>query len=731
MRGLLLAGLLFGSNVMAETTAKNMDFSELSNNLPAHWVISGTETPVISKQPALGNITAVQVSRTGNTEGEYADVSQMISFPYSGKTLRLSGYLRTKNVSAQGYAGFWLYQTTESSDTAQYNDMEVEAVNGSNDWQRYTLTAELHADTEALHFGVMQVGTGQTEMAQLTLTLDEQPIEQAPLKQRPIFTADLPHQFEQDSGLRFTALSKTQQDNLAALAKVWGFIKYYHPESAAGNLSMDAELFRLIPAVMSVDNNARDKLLTQWINSLGELHACNSCKNSSDAALVHAEQHWLSWQLSASLNQALAKVYAAQLPEKHYWVKPTSVGSPQFNEKPYNDISSEDTGFRLLAVFRFWNMIHYYSPNRHLTEQPWEQVLATAIAEVVGSTTETDYLLALSRLIYAVHDSHTQLTVKNDALSGYIGKNMVPAEVRFVEGKPIVYQVHQAAPALQVGDIITHINDKPVSDRIEHLRPIAAGSNQPTQHWLIARYLLRANAEQLALRVTRQGKSIPLQLTLVDSSTQRRSMAELAHYNHGDQAYQVLDDNIGYIRLDKMEGQSVNQMMTALANTKGLIIDIRSYPSKFVVFELGAHLYPSAYNFVRFTSMQTNNPGQFNWTEPLAVGGDNPDYYKGKVVILVDEATVSQAEYTAMAFRGAPSAIVIGNTTAGADGNVSGISLPGGHSTRLSGIGVYYADKTPTQRVGIVPDIEVLPTLKGVMAGRDEALERAMAYIKQ
>jgi C-terminal processing protease CtpA/Prc len=222
-----------------------------------------------------------------------------------------------------------------------------------------------------------------------------------------------------------------------------------------------------------------------------------------------------------------------------------------------------------------------------------------------------------------------------------------------------------------------------------------------------------------------------LRLTLVDSSTQRRSMAELAHYNHGDQAYQVLDDNIGYIRLDKMEGQSVNQMMTALANTKGLIIDIRSYPSKFVVFELGAHLYPSAYNFVRFTSMQTNHPGQFNWTEPLAVGGDNPDYYKGKVVILVDEATVSQAEYTAMAFRGAPSAIVIGNTTAGADGNVSGISLPGGHSTRLSGIGVYYADKTPTQRVGIVPDIEVLPTLKGVMAGRDEALERAMAYIKQ
>ena len=41
----------------------------------------------------------------------------------------------------------------------------------------------------------------------------------------------------------------------------------------------------------------------------------------------------------------------------------------------------------------------------------------------------------------------------------------------------------------------------------------------------------------------------------------------------------------------------------------------------------------------------------------------------------------------------------------------------------ISGIGVFYPDKSPTQRVGIVPDIEVSPTVEGIRTGRDEVLE--------
>jgi len=90
---------------------------------------------------------------------------------------------------------------------------------------------------------------------------------------------------------------------------------------------------------------------------------------------------------------------------------------------------------------------------------------------------------------------------------------------------------------------------------------------------------------------------------------------------------------------------------------------------------------------------------------------------------------MSQSEYTAMALRAGPRAVVVGSTTAGADGNVSMIPLPGGLVTAISGVGVFYADGTPTQRVGIVPDIEVRPTIEGIRAGRDEVLEAALRYI--
>lgn len=99
-------------------------------------------------------------------------------------------------------------------------------------------------------------------------------------------------------------------------------------------------------------------------------------------------------------------------------------------------------------------------------------------------------------------------------------------------------------------------------------------------------------------------------------------------------------------------------------------------------------------------------------------------------MILVDEITQSQAEYTAMALRAMPNTAVVGSTTAGADGNTSLIPLPGQLRTMISGIGIYYPDHRPTQRVGIVPDVVVRPTIEGIAAGRDEVLEAAMRLIE-
>src|SRR5690606_32342446 len=108
-----------------------------------------------------------------------------------------------------------------------------------------------------------------------------------------------------------------------------------------------------------------------------------------------------------------------------------------------------------------------------------------------------------------------------------------------------------------------------------------------------------------------------------------------------------------------------------------------------------------------------NTPGLFTIRETGWAGKRrNGDFYKGKIVILINEYAQSGGEFHTMAFQTAPDVTLIGSHTAGADGNMLRFRLPGGISTSFSGIGIYYPDGTGTQRVGIVPDVIVKPTIE-------------------
>lgn len=68
------------------------------------------------------------------------------------------------------------------------------------------------------------------------------------------------------------------------------------------------------------------------------------------------------------------------------------------------------------------------------------------------------------------------------------------------------------------------------------------------------------------------------------------------------------------------------------------------------------------------------------------------NYYKGRIIILVNEWTRSFSEYLTMALQVNPRSITVGNSTSGSDGNVSLFTFPGKVLTTYSGIGIYYPD---------------------------------------
>ena len=190
----------------------------------------------------------------------------------------------------------------------------------------------------------------------------------------------------------------------------------------------------------------------------------------------------------------------------------------------------------------------------------------------------------------------------------------------------------------------------------------------------------------------------------------------------------MLENNIGYVTLGSIKDEDIKNIKNEFKDTKGIIIDIRNYPSTFVPFSLGSYFVSSFTPFVKFTNGNVDNPGEFTFTKELKIPSKGKTY-QGKLVVLINEISQSQAEYTAMAFKAGDNTTIIGSTTAGADGNVSVILLPGGLRTMISGIGINYPNGGETQRIGIVPDIEVLPTIEGIIQGKDELLEKAIEII--
>jgi len=182
--------------------------------------------------------------------------------------------------------------------------------------------------------------------------------------------------------------------------------------------------------------------------------------------------------------------------------------------------------------------------------------------------------------------------------------------------------------------------------------------------------------------------------------------------------------NYGIVDMGRLEVSHINSMLTDLWDTDAIIFDIRNYPNG-TLWNLVNFLYPSSIHIANFTIPDITYPGRLTWSAEY-IGNGTSDLYQGKLIILFDERTQSQAEYTCMGLEQFPDAIKIGSTTSAADGNVAEMYLPGQIITYATFLGTYYPDYTETQRVGIIPDYEIQPTILGIRAGQDEIMDFAL-----
>ncbi len=411
---------------------------------------------------------------------------------------------------------------------------------------------------------------------------------------------------------------------------------------------------------------------------------------------------------------------------------PDAVSRP---DRAYPEMLDPALEYRLLAVVRAWNVINFFYPYKPLIGD-WDAVLPEFLSRMEEVHGARGYAVTMMEMMARVADGHT--TVYGHPEIGKIyGEAGVPVLPRWIEGKWVVVAQGDdpavRAAGLRAGDVIVAVDGEPAGTKVERLRPLVAASNEGGFREKVRRLLLAGPDGSTATLTVAGPDGAPREVKL-----QREKRYRWFFPVPSGEAVRLLPGNLGYVDLTRLTVDQVSPMLETLKSTRAIVFDMRGYP-KGVFNVLGSRLNTRrarhAASFrrpeVSAFSVEEEDSGYF-FSQPILETG-LPDLWKytGRTVMLIDEQAISQSEHTGLFLEAANGTKFVGSPTGGANGDVTYFSLPGNLTVSFTGHDVRHADGRQLQRIGLVPDVPVTPTIEGIREGRDEVLDRAVRYLTE
>ncbi|MEM9723288.1 MAG: T9SS type A sorting domain-containing protein [Bacteroidota bacterium] len=515
-------------------------------------------------------------------------------------------------------------------------------------------------------------------------------------------------------------------ERLYYLCKVWGHAKYYHPEIARGNIDWDTELVNMLEEVRRADSDeAFNEQVFNLLQKAGPVtRGIVSRPEVPDSLNNNLDLDWIKNPIfSPQVQMRLDSILQGFGVRRNVYVDEAwPGGAPTFtNDNKFftSDIAYPEEAQRILAVFRYWNIIHYFFPYKYIMDQHWDSTLVQFIPPIVEASNTEAYHLAFKEFTTYINDSHAFFS--SPPFRSWDGQYYTPFEIRYIEGETVVTKVLGGTRDIKVGDVIREIDGREIKALRERLRKYTHGSNEVIIQRNINSLLMWGNAGTFSVKIENEEGT---QMLSFDRNSENFSRLNTDNSPRWREEVAPNGTRIGVVDMGRLEVDQIPNLFRDFSDTDAIIFDIRSYPQG-TLWTLVNYLFADPINIANFTVPDITFPGRLRWSlERIGQGSSNP--YSGRIAILFDERTQSQAEYTVMGLEQFPGALKIGSTTAAADGNVANIFLPGNIVTVATFLGTYYPDFTPTQRIGIIPDMEVHPTIEGIRAGRDEVMEAAI-----
>jgi C-terminal processing protease CtpA/Prc len=418
--------------------------------------------------------------------------------------------------------------------------------------------------------------------------------------------------------------------------------------------------------------------------------------------------------------------------------------------EPYQEGDYPSIGYRMLAAAKIFSAIDNFYPGKHLLEKNWEGSYRSCIPKFIAAHDSLEYLRAVAELYTNIWDSHgfIQNIMFNHRLNPIIqgeGDFIPPVITDVVENKLVVTGIYNDSVCRKAGikkwDIILSIDGHDPMKQVEEARKYQPASTKASQIFYVSKFVLFGSKGQIRKLQVQGSDGIIRNVnlpTLRELGTNDDYMLSI-YSRHLKPTFYFLTKDIGYADLTSpLSPEQIDSMFNLFRNTKAIVFEDRGFPHFYDNTAWYGRLYKNknvnttlwSFNTPEFNNNQGTQVDIQNAKDWVDQTRDTGWVYKGKIVILINESAQSAAENLPLILKSMSNSTFIGSPTAGALAMTTSFIIPGNLILFLSGCEISYPDGRRIMQRGLQPDIFVSPTIKGIQAGKDEVLERAVKFIQ-
>ncbi|KQM65219.1 hypothetical protein ASE74_10130 [Pedobacter sp. Leaf216] len=373
-----------------------------------------------------------------------------------------------------------------------------------------------------------------------------------------------------------------------------------------------------------------------------------------------------------------------------------------------------------------WNVLRHSFPYWRDVEHHPDSLFNHSAKAAFKAMDSDGFIKVLKEMTTALNDGHIMI----DFFDGSHRPDSLSAPLLFARaGEQVVIKGildDQLKSKIANGDQVIEINGLGAAQYIENQKKLISGSPQWKDMAALTRLSNGDDKSELQLKLNHHGEDTTIFLKRTRPAVQYRS----GKSSDFERKSGWVTSDIYYFDLTRRSFSK--EMIDTLKQAKAVIFDMRGYPVDDQVFDIINLLQTKKQKIHLFSFPEILWPNMTNnrYDRAIAVSRPADRHLSIKAYFLTDASAQSASETFLAQIRYFKLGKLIGQPTSGTNGTINVLLMQGKYRMTFSGLFTQNGDGSKHHAIGIVPDIQVEPTVASYQQREDNVLKVAIEEAK-